>query len=60
MYRYVWQPTFFKNLRENISGMWELCMVQWEMKNLNLSEDYKDEKEALYYYTDDSVAMVFP
>ena len=35
-------------------------MVQWEMKNLNLSEDYKDEKEALYYYTDDSVAMVFP
>ena len=28
--------------------------------NRNLSEDYKDEKEALYYYTDDSVAMVFP
>ena len=29
-------------------------------EDLNLSEDYKDEKEALYYYTDDSVAMVFP
>ena len=29
----------FKNLRENISGMWELCMVQWEMKNLNLTEE---------------------
>lgn len=28
--------------------------------NRDLSEDYKDEKEALYYYTDDSVAMVFP
>ena len=33
-----------------------------EMKvsmNLNLIEDYKDEKDVLYYCTDDSVAMVF-
>ena len=28
----------FKNLRENISGMWELCMVQWEMKNLKFTK----------------------
>lgn len=34
--------------------------VNEAMETLNLSEDYKDEKEALYYYTDDSVAMVFP
>ena len=26
---------------------------------LNLIEDYKDEKDVLYYCTDDSVAMVF-
>lgn len=31
---YVWQFTFFKSSK-NISRMWELCMVQWEMKNLN-------------------------
>lgn len=24
---------------KNISGMRELCMVQWEVKNLNLTEE---------------------
>lgn len=30
-----------------------------ESENLNMSEDYKDEKEVLYYSTDDFVVMVF-